>query len=101
MPSTSFWRSPVFVLVAAALIIFMAFGIRQSMGLYMRPISEGLGWGREVLSIALATQNLLIGIAAPFFGALADKWGPPKTLALGGMSAAPAARWGPSEGCGG
>ncbi|HAT36561.1 MAG TPA: MFS transporter [Rhodospirillaceae bacterium] len=63
----------------------MAFGIRQSMGLYMRPISEGLGWGREVLSIALATQNLLIGIAAPFFGALADKWGPPKTLALGGI----------------
>lgn len=85
MPPTPFLRSPVFVLVAAALIIFAAFGIRQSMGLYMRPISEGLGWGREVLSIALATQNLLIGVAAPFFGALADKWGPPKTMALGGF----------------
>lgn len=84
MPATSFWRQPAFVLAAAALIIFAAFGIRQSMGLFMRPISEGLGWGREVLSIALATQNLLLGISAPFFGALADKWGPPKTLALGG-----------------
>jgi MFS family permease len=81
---TPFWRRPVFVLFAAALIVFSAFGIRQSMGLYMRPISDGMSWGREVLSFALATQNLLIGLTAPFFGALADKWGPSKTLALGG-----------------
>ena len=78
MSPTPLWRRPAFVLLAAALIAFSAFGIRQSMGLYMRPISEGLGWGREILSFALATQNLLIGIAAPFFGALADKWGPQK-----------------------
>ncbi|MBO43865.1 MAG: MFS transporter [Rhodospirillaceae bacterium] len=85
MPPNPLWRRPIFVLLAAALIAFIAFGIRQSMGLYMRPISDGLGWGREILSFALATQNLLIGLAAPFFGALADKWGPPKTLALGGV----------------
>lgn len=84
MSPTPFWRRPVFVLFAAALIVFSAFGIRQSMGLYMRPISDGMSWGREVLSFALATQNLLIGLTAPFFGALADKWGPSKTLALGG-----------------
>ena len=85
MPPNPLWCRPIFVLLAAALIAFIAFGIRQSMGLYMRPISDGLGWGREILSFALATQNLLIGLAAPFFGALADKWGPPKTLALGGV----------------
>lgn len=78
-------RSPVFVLVAAACIIFTAFGIRQSMGLFMRPVSDGLGWGREIFSISLAAQNLVIGLAAPFFGAVADKWGPPRTLAVGGL----------------
>ena len=66
MPPNPLWCRPIFVLLAAALIAFIAFGIRQSMGLYMRPISDGLGWGREILSFALATQNLLIGLAAPF-----------------------------------
>jgi MFS family permease len=78
------WRSPLLVLIAAGLIVFTSFGIRQSFGLFMRPITLDLGWGREALSLALATQNLMIGVAAPFAGALADRWGAPRTVALGG-----------------
>jgi MFS family permease len=77
--------SPVFILFLAAFIVFMSLGIRQSFGLFMRPITMDLGWGREVLSLALATQNLMIGIAAPFAGILADRWGAPRTIALGGL----------------
>ena len=77
--------SPVFILFVAAFIVFMSLGIRQSFGLFMRPITMDLGWGREVLSLALATQNLMIGIAAPFAGILADRWGAPRTIALGGL----------------
>lgn len=79
-----FWRSPLFVLIAAALIVFVSFGIRQSFGLFMRPMTIDLGWGREVLSLSFATQNLMIGMAVPFAGALADRWGAPPTVALGG-----------------
>lgn len=78
------WRSPMFVLVVAALIAFTSFGIRQSFGLFMRPITLDLGWGREILSLSFATQNLMIGLAVPFAGALADRWGAPRTVALGG-----------------
>jgi len=81
---TRLWRSPVFVLVTASLIVFTAFGIRQSFGLFMRPITLDLGWGRETLSMTLATQQLMMGLAAPFAGALADRWGAPRTVALGG-----------------
>mgnify|MGYP006431734299 FL=1 len=81
----AFWRSPVFVLIAAAMIVFMSFGIRQSFGLFMRPVSVDMGWEREVLSLALATQNLMIGLSAPFAGALAIRWGAPRTVALGGV----------------
>ena len=77
--------SPVFILFVSAFIVFMSLGIRQSFGLFMRPITMDLGWGREVLSLALATQNLMIGIAAPFAGILADRWGAPRTIALGGL----------------
>ena len=79
------WSSPLFVLMAGAMIVFTSLGIRQSFGLFMRPISVDLGWGRETLSLALATQNLLIGVAAPFAAALADRWGAPRTVALGGV----------------
>ena len=56
----SFWEMPIFVLIAASLIVFTSFGIRQSFGLFMLPITMDLNWGRETLSIALATQNLMI-----------------------------------------
>jgi MFS family permease len=70
-----FWRTPIFVLGCAAAIITISFGMRQTFGLYMRPISDSLGWGREPLSMALAVQNLIVGLGAPFAGALADKIG--------------------------
>lgn len=79
------WHKPQFVLIASALIVFTSFGIRQSFGLFMLPITSDLGWGRETLSLSLATQNLMIGIAAPFAGALATRWGVPRTVALGGV----------------
>lgn len=74
-------RSPVFVLVAATAIIFISYGIRQSFGLYTDVISVDLGWGRGSYSFAIATQNLMLGLFAPFLGALADRlWGPAKTI---------------------
>jgi MFS family permease len=72
-------------LFLCSLIIFISFGIRQSFGLFMLPIITDLDWGREQLSIAFATQNLMIGLAAPFAGALAAHWSAPKTVALGGV----------------
>ena len=83
--TTPFWRRPVFVLVCGALIVITSFGVRQSFGLFMRPISLDMGWGREMLSLALATQNLMVGVAAPFAGALAMKWGVSRTIMLGGL----------------
>ena len=51
----------------------------------MLPITSDLDWGREQLSVAFATQNLMIGLVAPFAGVLAVCWGAPRTVALGGV----------------
>lgn len=70
-----FWRKPFYAVVCCALVIALTYGARQTYGLFMAPISEEMGWGREVFSIAVATQSLMIGLVVPFMGAVADKWG--------------------------
>ncbi len=79
------WRRPVFVLLCGTLIVFTSLGIRNCFGIFLRPISVDMGWGREALSLALATQALLVGAAAPFAGMLADRWGAPRVIMIGGL----------------
>lgn len=83
-PSVAPWRSPLVVLVAGVLILILAFGIRTSFGLFLAPISSSLGWGRESFAFSMAVQNLLWGVAQPFAGAMADRWGAGRVIAACG-----------------
>jgi predicted MFS family arabinose efflux permease len=56
-------------------VLILSFGIRTSFGLFLSPMSADLGWGREVFAFAMALQNLLWGVAQPFAGAIADRYG--------------------------
>ncbi|MGB0629913.1 MAG: MFS transporter [Alphaproteobacteria bacterium] len=76
----AFWRSPVYILFAATAIVLIANGSRQSFGLFLEPISTDLKWGVTEFATAIALQNLVMGIAAPFTGALADRWMRPTTV---------------------
>ncbi len=75
---------PRIVLICAATLVTIAMGIRQSFGLYLRPVELDTGIGREAFGFAIAVQNLLLGLAQPFVGALADKHGAGRVAALGG-----------------
>ena len=83
MTSSDSRRPWKFLLMAAAFLVMVTLGIRQSFGLFLLPVTEALGTGREVFSLALALQNLLWGIASPFAGALADKFGAGRVAAIG------------------
>jgi MFS family permease len=79
------WRTPTAVLVCGGLILMLALGTRQSFGLWLRPMSLDLGWGREVFSFAIALQNLVWGLAMPFAGAVADRHGAGRVLVAGAL----------------
>ncbi|MGB0575626.1 MAG: MFS transporter [Alphaproteobacteria bacterium] len=92
----AFWRSPLFVLISAVGIVLFAYGGRQSLGMFLRPITESLGFmttnaqgvlvqNFEPMSFATAIQVLIYGCAAPFVGAIADRWGPIKVLMTSGL----------------
>ena len=63
------------VIVAGCVLLLVSFGIRHSSGLYLIPISNQLGSGREIFGLAIAIQFLMIGFGSPIFGAIADKYG--------------------------
>ncbi|HWM81306.1 MAG TPA: MFS transporter [Pseudolabrys sp.] len=80
---TSGWRTPAAIIICGCLIAMISFGPRSALGLFLTPISQANGWGREVFALALAVQNLLWGMGQPFAGALADKYGTNYVLSAG------------------
>jgi MFS family permease len=74
-----------FIILSGGLIVTLAMGLRQSFGLFMRPISMELGTGRELLSLAFALQNLIWGAVSPFSGALADRFGEARVSIAGAI----------------
>lgn len=79
------WRSPTAILACGSLILMFSLGIRQSFGLFMQPMTADLGWGREVFAFALGIQNLVWGLAQPFAGMIADKFGAGRVAAVSGL----------------
>jgi MFS family permease len=74
------------VLACGGLILMLALGTRQSFGLFLRPMTLDLGWGRETFSFAIALQNLVWGLGMPFAGAIADRYGAGRVLVAGGAA---------------
>ncbi len=60
-------------------------GLRQSLCLFLTPISADLGLGRETFALSIGLMNLVWGLGAPFSGALADRYGAGRVGALGGL----------------
>jgi predicted MFS family arabinose efflux permease len=73
------------VLLCGAAIVTLSMGIRHGFGLWLQPITMERGWTRETFAFALAVQNIAWGIAGPFAGALADRFGAFKVLIAGSL----------------
>ncbi len=73
------------VLLCGAAIVTLSMGIRHGFGLWLQPITMERGWTRETFAFALAVQNIAWGIAGPFAGALADRFGAFKVLIVGSL----------------
>lgn len=73
------------VLLCGAMIVTLSMGIRHGFGLWLQPITMDRGWSRETFAFALAIQNLSWGIAGPFAGMLADRYGAFRVLIVGSL----------------
>src|SRR6266404_5269903 len=69
-------RALLVLIVLSGLIISLCMGLRQSLGLFMRPMTVDLGITAATFGFSIALQNIVWGVTQPFVGALADKHGP-------------------------
>ena len=78
-----FEKRVLVAIVSGALCVMVSAGIRQSLGLFLQPVSDDLGVGREIYSLAIAIQNIVVGF--PLVGFLADRAGARWTVVGGGI----------------
>ena len=75
----------ILIVTICSLVLLFSMGTRQSFGLFQTPISEAFGVGIAAFSLSLAVQNLMWGISQPIVGALADKFGSGRVIAIAGF----------------
>ena len=81
--NTQNWRTPAIVLLCGGLALTIALGTRHSFGLFLQPMTADLSWDRQTFSFALALQNLVYGVAQPFTGMIADRFGAARVMLVG------------------
>src|SRR5438445_13262229 len=77
MTSRSYWTA----VWCGFLVLTIGLGVRQSFGIFLKPVSAELDVGRELFSFGTAASMLLMGAFAPFAGRIADRFGSAPTLA--------------------
>ena len=83
--SFSSWRTPAVIVACGCLIAAISYGPRSSFGFFMAPMTLDNGWGRDVFALSVAMQTLIYGMAQPFSGALADKFGTVRVIIVGAL----------------
>ena len=73
------------VLILGAIIVTLAMGTRHGFGLWLQPITQTNGWGRQEFSVALAIQNISWGFFGIFAGMVADRFGAFKVILIGAI----------------
>lgn len=82
--SSARWWTQAWVLVlAGGIVMGLALGVRHVQGLFLLPMTQDRGWTRETFAFAIAVQNLVWGLAQPFTGMVADRWGATRVVVAG------------------
>jgi predicted MFS family arabinose efflux permease len=63
------------MLGGAAMMMTLAMGMRQNLGLFQAPASQELGIAISDYALAISVQQVAWGLAQPFAGVIADKYG--------------------------
>ena len=84
-PATLSPRAAWTLILVASAVMVITTGTRLTSGLFLSPLNTATGLGVATISFVMAVAQLMWGVAQPVFGAVADKYGPGRVIALGGV----------------
>lgn len=73
------------ILVGAAVMLALSMGMRQSLSLFLPPVTRDLGLTAADFTFAVAVQNIVWGLSQAPVGAIADKWGLRVAMVVGAI----------------
>src|SRR4051812_24691701 len=71
------------ILIAASVMMSLAMGMRQCLGLFLPPMTHSLGLSASDFTFAIAVQNVVWGLAQAPLGAMGDRFGLRPVMVLG------------------
>ncbi|MBM3649304.1 MAG: MFS transporter [Alphaproteobacteria bacterium] len=77
--------NPLPILIGASVMMSLAMGMRQCLGLFLPPMSRALELSASDFTFAIAVQNIVWGLAQAPLGAVADRWGLRPVMVLGAV----------------
>jgi len=83
VPPRSFFYGWI-VLGAAALITCMGMGTLFSLGIFLKPIEESMGWSRTGISTIALLNWIFMGVGSFLWGTLSDRFGTRTVVLAGG-----------------
>jgi MFS family permease len=75
-------KTALITLIAACLVVLISLGVRQTFGLFFLDFKKDLGISLTQAGLSIGLQMLMWGLTGPIFGAMADKYGGHKAVAL-------------------
>jgi len=75
MPLLQILRPTLPILIGASLMLTLSMGFRQSLGIFLQPLTQDIHISVSDFTLALAVQNLAWGFLQPLAGAMTVRYG--------------------------
>ncbi len=84
--TTRIARDTKLILIGAGVLLSLGMGLRQSLGLFLTPVTRDLGVSAADFTLSLAIQNIVWGLSQAPIGAIADRFGLRFTMMFGAVT---------------
>ena len=85
MPLLQILRPTLPILIGASIMLTLSMGLRQSLGIFLQPLTKDIHISVSDFTLALAVQNLAWGFLQPFAGALTVRYGFRSIMVIGSL----------------
>jgi predicted MFS family arabinose efflux permease len=85
MPLLQALRPTLPILIGASLMLSLSMGLRQSLGIFMQPLTHEVGISVSDFTLAIAVQNLAWGFLQPLAGAMTVRYGFRAIMVVGSL----------------